>query len=159
MSNLSRNNFIKLNYFFEIIKKNCNIIFMFEMKFMEVAILEAKKAARKNFTPIGSVITCENKIISKAHNNEFEHAEMICIKKAQKKLKTTNLSNCKIFCTVSCCPMCLYCIKLAKIPVLIYGCENLKIIEHKLEIISHVKEDECREIISSFFNKIRNSKT
>ena len=62
-------------------------------KYMNIAIREAKKAEKKGDIPVGAVIIKNDKIIAKAHNQKeknkcsIEHAEILVIKKACKKLK------------------------------------------------------------------------
>ena len=71
----------------------------------KVALLQAKKAQENNEVPVGAVVFGKNRIISKAHNkviaknDPLEHAEIIALRKASKKLKTTNLMDSKTFST------------------------------------------------------------
>ena len=65
-----------------------------EIKFMKAAIREAKKAMEKDEVPIGAVLVLDGKIIARAHNLMEKtqlataHAELLCINKASKKLKS-----------------------------------------------------------------------
>jgi len=127
---------------------------MQELKFMQIAINEANIALKKNHIPIGCAIIYQNQLIAKAHNSDFWHAEILCIQKAQKKLGKF-LFGSKIFCTIKPCPMCMHAIKLAKINTLIYGCDNEKIIDFKLEVISSVEEEICKNLMQKFFKNKR----
>lgn len=90
-------------------------------KFMDIALLEAKKAFKKEETPVGCVIVKNNKIISKAHNKKnktnriIDHAEIIAITKANKKLKNWRLEGCDLYVTLEPCPMCASAIEQARI--------------------------------------------
>lgn len=90
-------------------------------KFMDIALLEAKKAFKKEETPVGCVIVKNNKIISKAHNKKnktnriTDHAEIIAITKANKKLKNWRLEGCDLYVTLEPCPMCASAIEQARI--------------------------------------------
>ena len=90
-------------------------------KFMDIALLEAKKAFKKEETPVGCVIVKNNKIISKAHNKKnktnriIDHSEIIAITKANKKLKNWRLEGCDLYVTLEPCPMCASAIEQARI--------------------------------------------
>lgn len=134
-------------------------------KYMKIAIQEAKKAYKKGEIPVGCVIVKDNKIISKAHNkkektkNCINHAEILCISKACKKIKNWRLDNCIIYITMEPCMMCCGAIKQARIKKIVYGIENenygytKKI--NNIEIVPNVYSAECKKVIKSFFKKIR----
>lgn len=96
---------------------------------MQLAIEEAKKGIqKKEGGPFGAVIVKDGKVISKAHNmviktnDPTNHAEMIAIKKACKKLGRFDLSDCEIYSSAESCPMCFSAIHWAKIKKAYYGC-------------------------------------
>ena len=88
---------------------------------MDIALLEAKKAFKKEEIPVGCVIVKNNKIISKAYNKKnktnriIDHAEIIAITKANKKLKNWRLEGCDLYVTLEPCPMCASAIEQARI--------------------------------------------
>ncbi len=90
-------------------------------KFMDIALLEAKKAFKKEEIPVGCIIVKNNKIISKAHNKKnktnriIDHSEIIAITKANKKLKNWRLEGCDLYVTLEPCPMCASAIEQARI--------------------------------------------
>ena len=97
--------------------------------FMKEAIKEAYFGMRHNHGgPFGAVVLRKGKIISRAHNEVLKtndptmHAEINAIKKASKKLKRFDLSDCEIYSSCQPCPMCLAAIEWAKIKKLYYGC-------------------------------------
>ena len=63
-------------------------------KFMKAAIKCAEKALDEGEVPIGAVVVCDGKIISRGHNRRTKkqiataHAEVEAIEKACKKLKS-----------------------------------------------------------------------
>ena len=64
-----------------------------DIYFMEVALKEAKKAYKIGEVPVGCVLVDQNdNIIAKAYNKKEKlhdvcgHAEILCIKKASKKI-------------------------------------------------------------------------
>ena len=133
--------------------------------YMEKAIKQAEKALKYNEVPVGAVIVKKNKIISKAFNKKekkrdvTKHAEIIAISKACKKLKNWRLDECEIYVTMEPCMMCSGAIEQARIKKIVYGVKNenygytdkLK----NIEIVSHICETKCREMIQSFFKKRR----
>jgi guanine deaminase len=100
-------------------------------KFMREAIREARRGVKLSHGgPFGAVIVKSGKIIAKAHNEVIKtndptaHAEVLAIRRATKKLKRFDLSDCSIYSTCEPCPMCLSAIYWAKIPRLYYGCSR-----------------------------------
>ena len=98
-------------------------------KFMKLAINEAYKGIKKGHGgPFGAVIVKDGKVISKGHNHVVKnndptcHGEIDAIRKACKKLKTFDLSDCEIYTTHYPCPMCFCAIRWAKIGSIHYGC-------------------------------------
>lgn len=77
------------------------------IKFMNIAILEAKKAFLENEIPVGAVITKNGQIIARAHNkkeklqNVIAHAEILAIQKANKVLNNWRLLNCELYVTLN----------------------------------------------------------
>lgn len=122
---------------------------------MDIAIEEAQKALKKGLVPVGTVIVLNNEIISKSYNQDFWHAEILCIQKAQKKLGKF-LEKTTIYSTLEPCPMCLYAIKLAKIKTIIFGTKNLNITKNKVEIINNIKQNDCSDLLKKFFKTKRN---
>ena len=83
-----------------------------EEKFMKQALIEARKAYGKDEVPIGAVIVKDGKVIARGHNtrqqtqNAVNHAEMIAIQKACKKVGSWRLCDCDLYVTLEPCPMC-----------------------------------------------------
>lgn len=144
-------------------------------KFLDLALKYAKKAATNNEIPVGAVIVKDNKILSYAYNKKeknksvLEHAELIAIKKASKKLDNWRLNDCDIYISLDPCPMCASAIKQARIKN-VYSAlnnsdeNNLKIIENiftkdktnpEVNFISNLKVDESKKILNSFFKRQR----
>ncbi len=147
-------------------------------KYMLIALNEAKKALSFDEVPVGAIIVKDDKIIAKGHNlrektkNPLDHAEIIAIKKASKKLGDWRLENCTIYVTIEPCSMCAGAILQSRISKIVYGAKdekggalgssfNLfeqKNLNHKPVIISGVLEEECAEVLTSFFRKKRQLK-
>ena len=138
--------------------------------YMELALKEALKAAKLDEVPIGCLIVKDNKIIASSYNRKSldniatYHAEILAIESACKKLNTWYLDNCTLYTTVEPCMMCTGAIIQARIPKVVYGTKNeafgyLSKIESKIDITSGVLEQECKEVLSIFFQEKRNKTT
>ncbi len=100
-------------------------------KFMNQAVKEALNGIRKNEGgPFGAVIVKDDKVITKAHNLVLKnkdatcHAEVTVIRKASRKLKKRDLSDCELYTSCMPCPMCLGAIYWAGIKKVFYGCSD-----------------------------------
>lgn len=144
--------------------------------YMQKALQQAKKAYIKNEIPIGAIIVKEDKIIAKSYNKKesknssLYHAEMDAIYKANKKLGW-RLNECTIYTTVEPCPMCMSAIILSRIDRLVYGASDKKTgasdskikmqdydLYHKVEVKSGVLQKEAKDLMESFFKKLREEK-
>ena len=102
--------------------------------YMDEAIHQAAKAARKEEVPIGAVIVNNStgKIIAKAHNlvqkrkDATAHAELLAIHKACKKMKSKYLMDCDLYVSLEPCTMCAGAISLAKIKTVHFAAEDKK---------------------------------
>ena len=98
--------------------------------YMDIALQEAKKAYKKDEIPVGAVIVKNGKVISKAYNKKNksnrvkDHAEILAIDKANRKLRNWRLEECEIYITLEPCPMCASAIEQSRIGRLITGAVN-----------------------------------
>lgn len=140
--------------------------------YMNLAICQAKKALKKGEVPIGAIIVKNGKIVSKAYNNReksknaINHAEIIAIKKACKKLHDWRLEGCEIYVTLQPCIMCFGAILNSRIKKIYYGAKDNKFLgslsdskynclNHNINIEGGILEKECELILKNFFKKIR----
>lgn len=145
---------------------------------MNEAIKEAKKAEVLGEVPIGAVVIHENKVIGRGHNlretskNATTHAEMIAIQEANRYLNNWRLENCQLFVTLEPCPMCSGAIVLSRIEEVYYGPKDIKggaagtlmnllqddRLNHQAYVEQGVLEEECRDLLVSFFKELRRKK-
>ena len=138
--------------------------------YMQRALDEARQAYREGEIPIGAIIVCKDRILSRAHNltetlcDVTAHAEMQAITAAANALGGKYLTDCTLYVTVEPCVMCAGAIGWAQIPRIVYGTADEKRGYHeyapramhpKAEIVGGVLEDECRELMQSFFQSRR----
>jgi cytosine deaminase len=132
-------------------------------KFMNEAIMEAKKSLKEGGIPIGAVLVKNGEIISRGHNRLLQkdssilHGEMDCIENAG-KLKGEDYKSCILYTTLSPCEMCSGTILLYKIPKVVMG-ENktLKgpedyLKENGVELIN-LDFKECKDIMNEFIKR------
>ena len=142
---------------------------------MRQAMELARQAASEEETPIGCVIVHENKIIGKGYNkrnqrgNPLCHAELEAINEAAGVLGDWRLEECTLYVTLEPCPMCAGAIVQARIPRVVMGAMNPKAgcagsildllhedrFNHQVETVSVVLEEESRDLMKSFFGRLR----
>lgn len=149
--------------------------FMNDIKFMKLALAEAKKAAIEGEVPIGAVLVKNDKVIAKAHNlkeknkDATAHAEILVIKKASKKLNNWRLLDTTLYVTLEPCAMCASAISQARIKRLVYALDDpnngaikngvklysQKSINKAPNITSGVLEEDAKELLQKFFKQKR----
>lgn len=147
-------------------------------KFMKEAIRQAKKAEAIGDVPIGCVIVSEGRIIARGYNKRnknktvLAHAELLAMSKACKKTGDWRLEDCTMYITLEPCQMCAGAIVQARIPRVVIGSMNpkagcggsvlnllqMKEFNHQVEVTRGVLEEECSEMLSAFFRKLRQKK-
>lgn len=138
--------------------------------YMQRALDEARQAYKEGEIPIGAVVVCKDRILSRAHNltetlcDVTAHAEMQAITAAANALGGKYLTECTLYVTVEPCTMCAGAIGWAQIPRIVYGTADEKRGYHeyaplamhpKAEIIGGVLENECRQLMLDFFQSRR----
>ena len=148
---------------------------MEKIKYMMQALKEAKKSYEKEEIPVGAVIVKDGKIIARGHNlketktDTTNHAEIIAIKKASKKLNSWRLTGCTMYVTLEPCTMCAGALIQARLDKVVIGTMDEKTgacgsvlnvlkdykFNHNVEIETNVMEKECKEILQKFFKELR----
>jgi len=138
--------------------------------FMRAAISQALKAFDKGEVPIGAVVVADGRIVGKGHNlvetlsDATAHAEMQALTAAMNAAGGKYLPQCTLYVTVEPCAMCAGASAWAQIGRIVYGAADPKkgfsvysdAIPHpKTAITAGVLEEECRELMTSFFRKLR----
>lgn len=139
-------------------------------RYMRKALAEAEAAFEAGEIPVGAVIVCRDKIISRAHNltetlnDVTAHAEMQAITAAAANLGGKYLTDCTLYVTVEPCVMCAGAIGWAQIRRVVYGAPDdkrgfagfaPKALHPKATVTTGVLEDECRRLMQDFFKARR----
>ncbi len=139
--------------------------------YMKEAYKQALMAYEEGEIPVGAVIVANNQIIARAYNqterlnDPTAHAEMLAITAASNHLGTKYLSDCSLYVTLEPCGMCAGALYWSQLKVLVYSASddkrgftalNKNLIHPKTDIRRGPMVQECSELVSSFFGRIRN---
>lgn len=145
-------------------------------EFMGLALVEAQKAYDIGEVPIGAVLVLDGKVVTAAHNmreawhDATAHAELIAVREACRLLGRWRLTGATLYVTIEPCPMCAGSLVLSRIDRLVYGSADYKAgavesvfnvvqndaLNHRMEVTSGVRAEECTAIMKRFFRERRN---
>ena len=148
-----------------------------DLKYMDMAIEEARKAFEEDEVPVGCVIVKNNQILALTHNRKEQmnsatkHAEILAIEEASAKLNNWRLDGCDVYITLEPCPMCASALKQARVSHIFCGLSNsdfrnyeivLKILESdknnaSVPVINDLAVEKVDKIMKDFFRNRRNS--
>lgn len=145
-------------------------------KGMELAFAQAELAQAQNEVPIGAVILDQNgKLIGAGYNRReldedaTQHAEMIAIREACKKLNSWRLNDCNLFVTLEPCPMCAGAIINSRLANVFYGAFDPKAgaagstidlftvekFNHHPQVYGGLYKEHASQLLKDFFRQIR----
>lgn len=142
---------------------------------MNQALREARRAAEEGEVPVGAVIVHNSMVVGRGYNrpeglhDATAHAEILAIGAASETLGDWRLEDCAIYVTLEPCPMCAGAIVQARIPLLVYGASDPKAgacgtlynitndprLNHQVEVISGVMQDDSTFMLKEFFKRLR----
>jgi tRNA(adenine34) deaminase len=148
---------------------------MTDIKYMELALEEARKAFRKGEVPVGAVVVRDGVILSRAHNlretskDSSAHAEILALRAAAWASDSWRLLNATLYVTKEPCIMCSGALVNSRISRLVYGCKDEKAggvdslyqipadkrLNHQIEVVSGVLQLESAEMLKLFFKSRR----
>src|SRR4030042_3706948 len=146
-----------------------------DIYFMRLALEEAKLAFIEGEIPVGAVLVKGGNIIVKTHNcreaskDPTGHAEILALRSGTNKNSSWRLTNAALYVTKAPCVMCAGAMVNARLGRLVYGCRDEKggavdslyallsdqRLNHQVEVVSGVLEEECAEILKRFFREKR----
>ncbi|GIW76188.1 MAG: tRNA-specific adenosine deaminase [Phycisphaerae bacterium] len=144
---------------------------------MGLAIEQARLTESAGDVPIGCVIWHEptGRIIGRGRNlreqqcDPVAHAEIVALQEAARTLGHWRVTDSILVVTLEPCPMCAGAIVNARVPKLIYGCNDPKAgavrtlyqicedprLNHRVQVLSGVLAEECADLLRNFFRKQR----
>ncbi len=146
--------------------------------FMQRAFELAQQAEKHDEIPVGAVVVHQGKIIGEGFNQSImlndpsSHAEMNAIRQAGEFLHNYRLLDCTLYVTLEPCPMCAGLLVHSRIERLVYACSDVKTgaagsafnlvnspqLNHQIEVHSNIMQEECSQLLSSFFKRRRKEK-
>lgn len=144
-------------------------------KFMAKAFQLAERAYEEKEIPVGTIIVKNERIIGKGYNqtellkDPTAHAEVLAISAACSTLDSKYLEGCTAYVTLEPCPMCAGALVWAKIDRLVFGAPDAKAgacgtlfniasnkkLNHHIEVIQGVMENDCAHLLKQFFQERR----
>ena len=143
---------------------------------MDLALVEAQKAASAGEVPVGAVIVgAGGQVLAAAGNRTLRdcdptaHAEILAIRQAAAALGRDRLAGCTLYVTLEPCAMCAGALANARVARVIYGAADPKSggtdhgarvfthsqSHHRPEVIGGISETECAALWVDFFSQQR----
>ena len=144
-------------------------------RFMAEAMAEAALAADAGEVPVGCVLVYEGAVVARAHNQRERvqdptaHAELVAMRAAAARLGSWRLIGVTCYVTLEPCPMCAGGLVNARVPRVVYGCDDPKAgavrtlyaigqdprLNHRFELVPGVLAEACSQQLSGFFAQVR----
>ena len=140
-------------------------------RFRRLAIAEAVKASAEDEVPVGAVVVKDGVVIARAHNKKesngcaVDHAEILAIRKATRKVGNWWLEGCTLYVTLEPCAMCAGAIVNSRLDRVVYGASDPRYgflgslvtldeaypLNHSFIKKGGVLGEECGQLLTSFF--------
>ena len=144
---------------------------------MALALLEADKARQAGEVPVGAVVVAADRLIGAGFNRPIAaldptaHAEIVAMREAATAEGNYRLTGATLYVTTEPCLMCVGAMVHARIGLVVYGAAEPKSgalistirahespgLNHRIEVLGGVLEEECRSVIQAFFRDRRNA--
>jgi len=142
---------------------------------MNEAIAQARWARTMGEVPIGAVLAIGGEIVGRGFNHPINaidptaHAEIAAIREAATRLGNYRLTGATLCVTIEPCLMCVGAMVHARIGTLVYGATEPKAgaivsmaraaelpgLNHRIDVVSGIREEECRTLMVEFFRERR----
>ncbi len=124
---------------------------------------------------MGAAVLRGDTVVVCAHNESVTrrdptaHAELLAVQQALARLQTDRLNDCTLYVTLEPCAQCAGAIVLAKVGRVVFGAYDPKAgmagsvgdllrhqgLNHRVEVIGGVEEEECGRLLQDFFRDRR----
>ena len=143
--------------------------------FMRAALDEARKAFAAGEVPVGAVIVSDGTVVGRGFNQPVgavdptAHAEIVALRDAARTLGNYRLVGATLYVTIEPCLMCVGAMVHARVGTVVFGApepkagaimsalraHELPSLNHHIEVVGGVLEEECRAVIQEFFKSRR----
>ena len=149
-----------------------------DLFWMQHAYQLAERSASEGEVPVGAVLVLGDELISEGWNRPIQnhdptaHAEIMALQTAGKKLQNYRLIDTTLYVTLEPCPMCAAAMVHARVAKVVYAADDLKTgaatsafqllnspqLNHQVEMVAGVMQEECSALLSRFFKQRRQAK-
>jgi tRNA(adenine34) deaminase len=146
-----------------------------DLEFMRLALEEGRAAALAGEVPVGAVLVRDAEVVARSGNRTVRdcdptaHAEVVALREGARKLGNYRLPATTLYVTIEPCSMCAGAIIQARVPRVVYGCDDPKggavrscfeilthpRLNHQVEVVAGVLAADCAALIQSFFAERR----
>lgn len=148
---------------------------MLDTEAMGLAVEEAKEARARGEVPVGAVVVADGKVLARAGNQReatgdpTAHAEMVAIREAAARSGGWRLTGATVYVTLEPCPMCAGALVASRVGRVVFGAPDPKAgacgslynlcvdprLNHEVEVVPGVLEQECAELLRRWFAERR----
>lgn len=138
---------------------------------MRQALEAAREAKVRGEVPIGTCVVSGERLLAVSGNrtrtdcDPTAHAELVALREASREVGNYRLPDTDVYSTIEPCAMCAGALIQARVRRLIYGARDERagavyskfricdtdFLNHRIEIVEGVLEEECRELMQEFF--------
>jgi len=146
-----------------------------DARYVDLALVEARRAADAGEVPIGAVVVLDGMVIARAHNapitlrDPTAHAEVLALRAAARETGNYRLERTIVYTTVEPCLMCCGALVHARVARLVYGAADPKAgaaaslyrilddgrLNHRVAVTGGVRAEECSALLTEFFRARR----
>src|SRR2546422_8774719 len=146
-----------------------------DARWMRQALTAAHEARARGEVPVGTCIVSDETILAVAgnrtrtDNDPTAHAEIVALRAAAGKVDNYRLTDAVVYSTIEPCAMCAGALIQARVRRLVYGARDEKAgaveshfhicdaatLNHRIEVVTGVLENECRALMQEFFRARR----
>ena len=148
---------------------------MSDEQYMDLALAEALKAESAGEVPVGAIVVAGGAVVGRGFNQPIStndptaHAEVVALREAARTIGNYRLSTVTMYCTVEPCVMCAGAMIHARIARLVFGVPDPKAgaagsiynvltdprLNHRVEVLSGIRQSECASLLQDFFARRR----
>ena len=138
---------------------------------MQTALALAEQARQQGEVPVGAVVVLDGQVIGEGFNQPISatdptaHAEIVALRDAARRIGNYRLTGAEVYVTIEPCQMCVGAMIHARIARVIYGTPEPRAgaiesamrahehpaLNHRMEALGGVLEEDCRAVMQSFF--------